>query len=155
MLDIYEELKSLLLACDEQDVAYALCGGWAMAVHGYYRATVDIDLLVRGESLDAAKDVARNLGYTIEAQPMTFSKGAVEIHRISKLDPDIGDVLMLDLLVVTSQIEDVWATRTEADWENGKIKVVSREGLIILKSLRNSSQDKADIERLKEIEDES
>ena len=155
MLDIYEELKSLLLAFDEQGVEYALCGGWAMAVHGFYRATVDIDVLVRSESLEAAKGIARNLGYTIEAQPMTFSKGAVEIHRVSKLDPDSGDVLILDLLVVTPQIEGVWISRTEAEWENGKIKVVSREGLITLKSLRNSPQDKADIERLKESEDES
>ncbi|MBI3649447.1 MAG: hypothetical protein HY231_00175 [Acidobacteria bacterium] len=126
-----------------------------MAVHGCSRATIDIDLLIRSESLEEIKAIARRFGYTIEALPMTFSKGAVEIRRLSKLDADAGDVLILDLLLVTPQIEKVWDSRTEAEWEGGKIKVVSREGLIALKSFRKSKQDLADIESLQEAEDES
>jgi hypothetical protein len=155
MLDLYEELKALLSAFDTHRVEYALCGGLAMAVHGFFRATIDIDLLIRSESLEEIKSIARSFGYTIEALPMTFSKGAIEIRRLSKLDLDAGDVLMLDLLVVTPQIENVWTSRTEAEWEGGKIKVVSREGLIALKSFRSSRQDLADIESLKAVEDES
>lgn len=155
MLDLYEELKALLSAFDTHKVDYALCGGLAMAVHGFFRATIDIDLLIHRESLEEIKSLARSLGYTIEALPMTFSKGAIEIRRLSKLDSDAGDVLMLDLLLVTPQLENIWATRTEAEWEGGKITVVSREGLIALKSFRNSKQDLADIESLKEVEDES
>jgi hypothetical protein len=33
-------------------------------------------------------------------------------------------------------------------WSNQSIKVVSREGLIVLKSIRNSGQDQDDIKRL-------
>jgi hypothetical protein len=155
MLDLFEELEDLISAFNSQSIDYALCGGMAMAVHGFYRTTVDIDLLILQKSFDEVRGIVKNLGYTIEAQPMTFSRGAVEIRRLSKLDLDAGDVLMLDLLLVTPQIENVWASRTEAQWEGGKIKVVSREGLIILKSFRKSPQDLADIESLKEIENES
>lgn len=154
MLDLYEELKALIAAFDTHRVEYALCGGMAMAVHGFFRATIDIDLLIHRESLEEIKNIARGFGYTIEALPMTFSKGAVEIHRLSKLDAEADDVLRLDLLLVTPQIENVWDTRIEAQWEGGKIKVVSREGLIALKSFRRSQQDLADIESLKEVEDE-
>src|SRR5207253_10919779 len=119
-------------------------------VHGLPRATVDIDLLILAESLEETKRLARGLGYTIQAFPMTFSRGAVEIRRVSKIDPETGIVLSLDMLLVTPEIVDVWQSRTELTWESGSLWVVSRRGLMALKSLRSSSQDLADIERLKE-----
>ena len=36
----------------------------------------------------------------------------------------------------------------DAEWEGGRLSVVSRDGLIELKQLRNSGQDIADIEAL-------
>ena len=132
----------------------AVCGGLAMAVHGAPRTTVDIDLLITAESLHAVEAEARELGYLIAAGPMSFKSGAVEIRRVSKLDPDSGDLLMLDMLLVTPEVSLAWQTRTEVEWERGTLWVVSREGLITLKHLRGSAQDLADIERLKEITDE-
>jgi hypothetical protein len=41
-------------------------------------------------------------------------------------------------------------SRREVEWEDGKLWLVSREGLITLKSLRGSGQDLDDIQRLKE-----
>ena len=82
MLDLYEELKAILAALENRGLEYALCGGLAMAVHGFYRSTIDIDLLILDEQLDEVKGVARSLGFAIEAQPMTFAKGAVEIRRL-------------------------------------------------------------------------
>jgi hypothetical protein len=71
---------------------------------------------------------------------MSFAGGAVEIRRISKLNPDSGDLLLLDLLLVTASLAEVWRTRREVDWEHGSLWVVSREGLIALKKLRSSGQ---------------
>lgn len=154
MLDIYEEFQRIVLALDEQGIDYAVCGGLAMAVHGFPRATIDIDLLVLAERLDEAKSVVRRLGYSIEAQPMTFSTGAVEIRRFSKIDSSDGDLLMVDFLLVTPQIAQAWATRIRVASTQGSVSVVSREGLIALKSFRKSAQDLADIERLKGSVDE-
>ena len=155
MFDLYEEFKSIVSALEEQGIDYAVCGGLAMAVHGLPRATVDIDLLILAESLEEAKRLARTLGYTIEAFPMTFSQGAVEIRRVSKIDPETGIVLSLDMLLVTPEIVDVWQSRTELTWESGSLWVVSRRGLMALKAFRSSAQDLADIERLKESDNES
>src|SRR6266849_367633 len=120
-----------------------------MAVHGLPRATVDIDLLILAESLEEAKSVVRSLGYTIEAQPMTFHKGAIEIRRLSKIDPSDGDSLMVDFLLVTPAVEPAWKNRIKVASPKGNVFAVSREGLIVLKSFRRSGQDMADIERLK------
>ena len=83
---------------------------------------------------------------------MTFSSGAIVIHRISKFDPDGGDVLMLVMMLVTPAIADVWAARTRVAWELGSISVVSREGVIKLKSFRASGRDQDDIALLREVE---
>lgn len=155
MFDLYEEFKSIIAALEEHGIDYAVCGGLAMAVHGLPRATVDIDLLILSERLEDAKAVVRGLGYTIEAQPMTFHKGAIEIRRLSKIDPSDGDLLMIDFLLVTPTVKTAWNNRIKVASPRGSVFAVSREGLILLKSFRGSGQDLDDIERLKGSSDES
>jgi hypothetical protein len=64
-------------------------------------------------------------------------------------------VLSLDLLLVTPAIQKIWTSRVEADWEDGTLSVVSRAGLIELKTLRGSPQDIADIVALQEDLDDA
>ena len=154
MLDLYDELRALIARLEGAEVEYALCGGLAMAVYGTPRATVDIDLLTPGGSVDETMPLARRLGYTMEAAPMAFAGGAVQSRRVSKIEPESGDVLTLDLLLVTPELADVWQGRREVGWEGGRLWVVSREGLMALKSLRASGQDLDDIEALAERHDE-
>jgi hypothetical protein len=155
MLDLYDEFRAIVTALSERGIDYAVCGGLAVSVYSEPRATVDIDLLIHPDDFETAKATVRDLGYTIEAFPMTFAQGAVEIRRLSKLDPEAGDVLTLDLLLVTPEIVDVWDSRSQVQSEHGPLWLVSRRGLIALKSLRANGQDLDDIKRLKEGLDES
>ncbi len=150
MIDITNELRRLITALAEQRIDYALCGGMAMGVHGFLRTTIDIDLLIQPQSLDDVFGVAQALGYSIRGKEMSFADGAVEIRRVSKIDPEDGEVLSLDLLLVTPDIRSAWDSRIEADWEGRKLSVVSRDALIALKTLRGSLQDLADIQALNE-----
>ncbi len=148
MLDLLEELKQVIGSLELEGIPYALCGGLAMAVHGYPRATVDIDLLVLADDQARVEKVAELLGYTIHARPMHFRGGDVEIRRVSKV-VDPAQVLSLDLLLVTDAVRPVWEGRQTMEWDFGKISVVSREGLVTLKSLRGSGLDQDDIKRLR------
>ena len=150
MLDLYDEFRKLITALDEHQIDYALCGGLAMAVYDRPRATIDIDLLILTQSLDGVMAIARTLDYTILGLEMTLSGGAIEIRRVSKIDREIGHLLSLDLLLVTPEIQNIWNSRVQADWEGGTLSVVSRDGLIELKKLRGSAQDEADIAALME-----
>lgn len=150
MFDIAEELRFLVAKLNEHDIEYALCGGMAMAVHQEPRMTVAIDMLIQKKSLADVMTVAHELGYTIRGLDMTFANGAVEIRRISKIDPDAGDVLSLDFLLVTAEVRTVWESRIESEWEGGRLSVVSREGLIALKKLSGRPQDLVDIDALME-----
>ena len=155
MFDLYYELRTLIAALEKRQIDYALCGGLAMAVFDHPRATIDIDLLILSESLDLVMATASELGYDIRGLDMTFSNGAIEIRRVSKIDPGSGQVLSLDLLLVTPEIQRIWTSRVEADWEDGTLSVVSRAGLIELKRLSGRPQDIADIAALAEDVDDA
>lgn len=148
MLDLIDELRGLVRALEAAGVEFALCGGLAVAVHAKPRATLDVDLLVPRAALGAAKASARALGYGIEAEPMLLSGGRAEVHRLSKPDPASGDLLSVDLLVVTPALEGAWASRERVAWQHGVIPVVSRAGLVAMKRLRGSGQDLDDIRAL-------
>lgn len=148
MLDLDEELQKLRDSFEENAVEYAVCGGIALGVHGFPRFTVDIDVVIRPEDEHRAQEIGEHLGFLIKARPMSFSRGATEIRRISKIDPRDGETLMLDFLLVTPAIAHVWDTRLSLPWRGGRLTVVSREGLIALKLLRSSEQDLLDIKNL-------
>lgn len=147
MLDLLDELKNVLATLEEAHVPYALCGGLAMAVHGFPRATVDIDVLVAENDFPRVEAAVAPLGFTIQALPMSFRGGEVRIRRLSKVH-DTGQLLSLDALLVTPATESAWNTRQSMNWDFGTITVVSREGLIALKSLRGSGRDRDDIAQL-------
>ena len=153
MPKLYDELRSLIDALDHEEIPYALCGGIAMAIHGRPRATVDIDMLIRPESLPQILRIAKDLGYAIRGLDMSFGKDVIEIRRVSKIDRATRVVLSLDIILVTDAIRDVWKTRVKASLEGGKLAVVSREGLIALKKLSGRPQDIADISALSEDSD--
>ena len=150
-MDLLNELRSLVDSLEGAGLPYALCGGLAVAVHGWTRATVDIDLLVPAESFAPIRDVAKGLGFFHEASPMDFAQGRVQMKRLVKIDPESGDPLLLDLILVTSALEETWAQRVSVEWEYGLLRVVSPEGLIRMKQLRDSLQDRADIEALQRV----
>lgn len=114
-LDLVTELEGLVDAFEAAGVGYAVCGGLALAVHGFPRATMDIDFLVRSEEIADAVAVAKLAGFDIPARKMTFglrTGSPREIQRVSKLDPETSALLALDLIVVNTALEQVWATRT-------------------------------------------
>jgi hypothetical protein len=152
-LDLVDEFRALLDGLERVRVDYAVCGGLAFAIHAHPRATIDVDLLLPMDQVEGAKKVARERGYQIEAGPLVVRKDVIEIHRLSKPDPETGDLLSLDLLVVTPTLVPVWESRERVGWEHGTVPVVSRAGLVTMKRLRASGQDLDDIRVLEEEDD--
>ena len=147
MLALDHELKMLVGKLNERGIPHALCGGLAMAVHGHPRSTLDIDLVAFHGSATEIEKVAHEMGYTLNAAPMQFAEGRVTIRRVTKTDPESGDFLPLDILTFEPSIENS-IDFEETDWRGIKLRVVSRGDLIKMKQIRNSSLDRADIEKL-------
>ena len=138
MATLLQEFTDFVAALNQRRLAYAVCGGWAMTIHGCPRATMDIDVMV----------LAEDLGYHIEGRPLHFHDGAIEIRRLSKVDAVTKILFTIDFLLVTQSTQRIWRDREMIEWEHGAISTVSREGLINLKRLSGRLQDLADIERL-------
>jgi len=148
MATLLEEFTNLTNALNEREIDYAVCGGWAMAILGFPRATVDIDLLILAENLDEVWKITQDFGYNIEGIPLHFHDGKIEIRRISKVDKETKTLITVDLLLVTDAITEVWQSRKTFKWNRGTIQSVSKDGLIFLKQISGRLQDLADIERL-------
>jgi hypothetical protein len=147
-MNLLSELNIIIKKLNEEKVDYALCGGLAVAIYGFVRATEDIDLLILLKDIVKIKNILLNNGYTIEANPMTFQSDKVKIERITKIDQKKEDAISVNLLMVTPEIEKVWDSIQTLIWNGMELSIVSKQGLIDLKKLRNSKQDQADIEYL-------
>jgi hypothetical protein len=150
-LDLIDELDGLIALLDRAGIEYAVCGGLALAVHGHPRATEDIDLLVRHEVLGEVLRIAKGSGFDIPARPITFGLRTGtprKVQRVSKLDPDTNDLVTLDLLDVSPDLEDVWEGRISIPWRGKVIRVVSVDGLLKMKRIAGRPQDLLDIAKL-------
>lgn len=100
-MDLLEELTALVSRLQEEKIEFALCGGLAMAVYAFPRATLDIDIMIEPESLLRTKRAATDLGFSLDTGLMEFKKGVIQIYRLGKIPPGSEDELVLDLLLVT------------------------------------------------------
>lgn len=153
-LDLIAELEHVVERLAEAGVEYAICGGLAVAIHGHPRATMDIDLLVQPEQVPLALAAAQAAGFDIPARLMTFGLRTAtprQVQRVSKLDPDTGALLSLDLLLVGPTLDDVWRGRIAVTWRGRAIWLVSRDGLATMKRLAGRPQDLADLAALEGV----
>jgi hypothetical protein len=148
-VDLFQEFATLVGELRKREIPYALAGALAVAVYGAPRATTDIDIVVQQEDLERLRAVAHDLGFDLEALPMTFESG-IEVRRFTKLED--GDALTLDLLVASGPLRDVFSKREERDSELGVLTVVSLESLIAMKTLAGRPRDLEDIRRLRELD---
>lgn len=152
MATLLDEFRSITRALNGAGIEYAVCGGWAMAIHGLPRATMDIDLLVLADDLTAILQIVKEIGYDIEGLEMHFD---IEIRRISKIDTSAKQLVTLDLLLVGQSLKDVWEDRRLVEWDEGPTSVVSVDGLVKMKLMAGRKRDLDDIERLREASNES
>ncbi len=151
-LDLYDELRRLAAALEEQKIEYAVVGALALALHGVPRATTDIDLLIRPETADEAVRLAKAQGFLFAALPIRFSDG-MEVRRVTKIEAEKPhETLTLDLILVDPNLEEVWSSRRRLDAEFGSLWVISRDALIRMKTWAGRDQDIADIRRLEGLD---
>jgi hypothetical protein len=149
MAAIYDEFIKFVRVLNADGVDYAVCGGWALTIHGFPRATFDIDLLILADDLDRIWSLARGLGYDIAGSPMSFKNGTVEIRRISKIDPDTKELITVDFLLVTAELKAIWEDREVMETEDANVSIVSLDGLIALKTISGRTKDLLDLETIR------
>lgn len=148
-MTLLDQLVAVVRALDAAGIAHALVGGLAVAVWGVPRATQDIDLLLRPESVEPALQALEPLGFRIHALPRTFQDG-MSLQRVSKLEG--GALLTIDLILVDANLESVWASRSQVELAGTPLWVISREALIQMKAAAGRPRDLLDIQSLEELD---
>lgn len=138
-----------MAALDDAGVDYAVCGGLAVAIHGFVRTTKDIDLLVTRFDVERAVQVLQPMGYTLDSGDIPFGTGTVDerrVRRVSKASDE--DLLTVDLVQVYPVLDDVWDSVEVFNWRDREITVVSAEGLAKMKRLSGRPRDLLDLQEL-------
>lgn len=152
-MNVFEEFKRLVSQLEEQGVRYALVGGVAMAFYTEPRFTRDIDLLVDPEDFDKTKGILERDGYFESASPWTFRNVAIKLYRFLKVVNE-EDGMLIDILVAKDEeVRKIIQNAVVAESKEGKVMLANKKDLIWLKRARDSKQDQADIEKLKNDKD--
>lgn len=121
------DLKALIVALNEQQVDYLLIGGYALFVHGYHRATTDIDVLVPAtlESGNKVKSALMLLPDQAakDLEPCWFAEG----ENIRVADAFLVDVMVNACGETYDTLKQFAVT---VDLEGVPVQTVSLEGLL-------------------------
>lgn len=148
-MNLYNEFFSIIEKFEENIITYAVIGGFALAFHDKPRFTEDIDILIETASLEKAGEILGELGFSSSTDQQHFLDTKLTLYRYVKTSDN--DYLILDLLSgKESKFEEMLHNSVHYEWEKGKVEVVNRDDLIILKKMRNSEQDKVDIMNLQD-----
>ncbi len=145
-----DDLKALLRSLHQHDVEYLLIGGYALAAHGYQRATTDIDIVVpaTAESGHRVKQALMVLPdhAAQDLEPAWFEEG--ENIRVA-------DAFVVDLMLnANGQTYDTLKQFAETiDLDGIPVRTINLQGLLLTKkTLRDKDiADRGIIERALEI----
>ncbi|MCP4137661.1 MAG: hypothetical protein GY754_42230 [bacterium] len=140
----YKEMLSILL---EEKVDFLLVGAYALAAHGYPRATGDIDIFVRPDKDNAHKvykALARFGAPMDQVSESDFSTPGIVFQM--GVAPRRIDVISE---ITGVSFDSAAADKMIVDIEGLKVPVISKEKLIINKESTGRDKDTLDAKNLK------
>lgn len=153
-------IHEICSALDKAKVPYAIVGGYAVALHGATRGTVDVDVVIRWsiKNLRGAEKAFRQMGL-VSRIPITaenvfhFREEYIQnrnliawnFYHASNPLQQVGVIINYDL----KSLRDTKKVETDA----GPIRVLSLNELIKMKQAAGRPQDLEDIKALRNLED--
>jgi len=157
------KIAELLQSLADAKVDYVLVGGLAVQLHGFLRATVDIDLVLamNDANLDRFIEVAKYFGLRpVIPVPIDALKNAQQIdqwHREKGMlsfalrEPQVGGSV-IDVLVRPDVSFDKLLANASAGMLFGRqVMIASIDDLIAMKQAANRPKDQMDIAALEKI----
>jgi len=139
------DTEDLLRSLNAHKVEFVIIGATAFPIHGYARATLDIDLFIRPEhrNADRVLGALRDFGY--------------DTAEITREDLLAKKVLIRQYLVETDihpfvagiTFDQVWKNRVPGTYGEEKVYYASLEDLITMKAAAGRPKDLEDLKVLK------
>jgi predicted nucleotidyltransferase len=144
-----EDYRDMLHALSDEKVRFILVGAYALAAHGYPRATMDIDIWVM-PSLDNAEAVLRAL-----------RRFGAPLHNLTKEDLQKDGTIFqigvaprrIDIITAASglQFEHTYQNSILVNIDGIDVRIPSIDDLIINKKATGRTKDLADAEALESL----
>ncbi|MCF6175790.1 MAG: hypothetical protein L3J71_08490 [Victivallaceae bacterium] len=147
MSNIFLEFDLIVRKLAAIDLNYAVCGGLAVGLYGYIRATEDIDFILDNGNKSAVKLILNEMGYT-QKEPWILKNAGLILLRFVKTQDECEPFIVDFLIPISTESNKLLDHKIVLNYSDIKINVVSREDLIKMKMKRMSVKDKADIEFL-------
>ncbi|MCC5849942.1 MAG: hypothetical protein JJU29_17790 [Verrucomicrobia bacterium] len=141
-----DDMKDLLRIFNRRNVSYAICGGFAVAKHGFVRMTLDLDLLIDPSTENAEKVLAALVEFG-------FGSAGIELHHLTAPSTAItlgAQPNQIDLLTKMSSAStrEVLGNAESTDLDGIPVRVVSKSDLLQAKREANRPKDRIDLEEL-------
>ena len=145
-MTLQKDLREFIESLNALEVRFLIVGAFAVAYHGYYRYTSDIDLFV-----DNSKENAKRIWQAV--QQFGFSDLKLTVEDFSQEDQVIQFGVPPNRINVMTSISGVsfyqaWASREQGDLDGLSVSFISKEMLKQNKTACGRLQDLADLEHL-------
>ena len=138
------DTEKLLKLLKEHKVAFVIIGATAFPVHGYSRATLDIDIFMKPERLNAERtwNALKNFGYDMTDVTVEELLTKKLLIRQYAVETDIHP------FVKGTTFRNVWKNKVMAKFGNTFAWFASLEDLIRMKRAAGRTQDLEDLKYL-------
>ena len=143
-----EDYRDILTALVEQDARFIVVGAHALAVHGYPRATVDIDILIDATPENAHRVWKAFVAFGAPRDNLDVTEQ--DLHRPNVVAQFGLPPNRIDILTGISGVSfaDAWKNRVDAVVEGVPVAVLGLNELIANKKASGRDKDRADIKGL-------
>ncbi len=150
-------LTRLTCLLDSKKIPYALIGGYAVALHGAVRGTVDIDLVIQFDERDFIRTEAILHELGLESR---LPIGGTQVFKFRKEYLENRNLIAWNFynpqkpseqvdIILTQDLREIQVVTLS--FRSMKLKVASIPDLIKMKEAAGRPQDLADVESLREL----
>ncbi len=141
------DTENLLRLLKEHRVDFVIIGATAFPVHGYARATLDIDIFIRPErtNCERAWDALREFGYDVTDISIEDLLGKKILIRQYAVETDIHP------FVKGISFDRIWKNKVKAKFGGTFVYFASLEDLIRMKQAAGRAKDLEDLKMLRRI----
>jgi predicted nucleotidyltransferase len=138
------DTESLLKSLKGRKVQFVIIGATAFPVHGYSRATLDIDIFIRPDKSNAEKALSalKDFGYDISDITVDEILTKKILIRQYLVETDIHP------FVKGVSFDEVWKNRVKAKFGNTFVWFASLDDLIKMKKAAGRPKDREDLKYL-------
>lgn len=141
------DTESLLKSLNAHNVRYVVIGATAFPIHGYARATLDVDILIEAtiENAQRTHEALSALGYDLSDVSVDELRTKKVLIRQYLLEVDVHPFAR------GVAFEDVWARRVEDRLGSTPASFASLEDLIRMKEAAGRAKDLEDLKYLRRL----